>query len=214
LFFSDPIRYSENTVDINKGQLDRTGTSKKVLVARATALGMTAWTAGQNYLKNDAPSNLTRFPPPVANVNASAVQASVCPLPPHLVVMCETVVSASTQMLVALAVGITPLHCSWLNSCLCADGSSALISDSFVLPLDAIVPKDYARLSIVRTRHACITPLPIEQRVLSGRKLGYYAKGASVARYTLLSFSLQFLSFTCLQHRHCAFICWGCRERC
>ena len=37
---------SENTVDISKGQLDRTGTSKKVLVARATALGMNAWTAG------------------------------------------------------------------------------------------------------------------------------------------------------------------------
>jgi hypothetical protein len=34
-------------VDISKGQLDRTGTSKKVLVARANALGMTAWTAGK-----------------------------------------------------------------------------------------------------------------------------------------------------------------------
>ena len=43
-------RCSENTVDINKGQLDRTGTSKKVLVARATALGMAAWTAGRSIL--------------------------------------------------------------------------------------------------------------------------------------------------------------------
>ena len=128
--------------------------------------------------------------------------------------MCETVVSASTQMLVALAIGITPLHCSWLSSCLCADGSSALISDSFVLPLDAIIPKDYARLSIVRTRHACVTPLPIERRVLSGRTLGYYAKGASVARYTLLLLSLQVVLLTCLQHCYCAFVCRGCRDCC
>jgi hypothetical protein len=45
--FSDTLSCSENTVDINKGQLDRMGMSKKVLVARAAALGMTAWTAGQ-----------------------------------------------------------------------------------------------------------------------------------------------------------------------
>lgn len=122
----------------------------------------------------------------VANVTSSAVLASSCPLPPHLVVMCETVVSASTQMLVALALGITPLHCSWLGSCSCADANVAVISESFVLPLDAIIPKEYSRFANSRGRPVCVTPLPIELRVLSGRRLGYHARGASAARYPQL----------------------------
>ncbi len=119
----------------------------------------------------------------VANVTSSAVLASSCPLPPHLVVMCETVVSASTQMLVALALGITPLHCSWLGSCSFADTNVAVISESFVLPLDAIIPKEYSRFANSRARPVCVTPLPIDLRVLSGRRLGYHARGASAARY-------------------------------
>ncbi len=134
---------------------------------------------------HDAAVRLTSFHS-VANVTSSAVLASSCPLPPHLVVMCETVVSASTQMLVALALGITPLHCSWLSSCCCADGSVALISEAFALPLDAIIPVEYARLSIARARPVCVTPLPVELRVLSARRLGYYARGASGARYPQL----------------------------
>ncbi len=183
-FLSHNMMCSENTVDISKGQLDRTGTSKKVLVARATALGMTAWTAGASlcsvYL-HSAP--LSQPVCAVANVTSSAVIASSCPPPPHLVVMCETVVSASTQMLVALALGVTPLHCSWLSSCACAHTSLSPITDSFVLPLDAIIPKEYARLSTARVRHARVTPLPLEGRALGGRRLGYYSQGANAARY-------------------------------
>ena len=108
--------------------------------------------------------------------------------------MCETVVSASTQMLVALALGITPLHCSWLSSCTRADGSLGPITDSFVLPLDAIVPKEYARLSTARARPACVTPLPLEERVLGGRRLGYYSKGANAARYLQFYFFLAICS--------------------
>lgn len=180
-FLSDLPSCSENTVDISKGQLDRVGTSKKVLVARAAALGMTAWTAGQFDFAAVC-NHLPHLFCAVANVTSSAVLVASCPTPPHLVVMCETVVSASTQMLVALALGVTPLHSSWLSSCSCSNGSVPVISKSFVLPLDAIIPKEYARLPIAHSRPARITPLPIERRVLSGRKLGYYASGAGSAR--------------------------------
>ena len=132
----------------------------------------------------------------VANVTSSAVIASSCPPPPHLVVMCETVVSASTQMLVALALGVTPLHCSWLSSCACAHASLSPITDSFVLPLDAIIPKDYARLSTARARHARVTPLPLEGRALGGRRLGYYSQGANAARY------FQFHNFLAVRSAH------------
>ena len=193
--FSYTLSCSENTVDINKGQLDRMGTSKKVLVARAAALGMTAWTAGQICFMRCVPVCLISVCA-VANVTSSAVLVVSCPTPPHLVVLCETVVSASTQMLVALALGITPLHASWLSSCSCSNGSVPVISESFVLPLDAIIPKEYARLSLSHYRPACITPLPIERRVLSGRKLGYHAAGAGAARYPQ-THSVPFSFFCC-----------------
>ncbi len=96
-------------------------------------------------------------------------------------------------MLVALALGITPLHFSWLSSCCCADGSVGVISETFALPLDAIIPVEYARASIARARPVCVTPLPTELRVFSGRRLGYYAKGASGARYLSCSIHVCFL---------------------
>jgi hypothetical protein len=61
IFFSDAISRSENTVDINKGQLDRVGTSKKTLAARAAALGMTAWTAGKIPFHSPSTHPLTLF---------------------------------------------------------------------------------------------------------------------------------------------------------
>jgi hypothetical protein len=153
----------------------------------------------------------------VANVTSSAVLVASCPTPPYLVVMCETVVSASTQMLVALALGITPIHSSWLSSCSCSNGSVPVISESVVLPLDAIIPNEYARLSLSHSRPACVTPLPIERRVLSGRKLGYHAAGAGAARYPQTHSVPFFFSFLFLfihlltgpQNRHRAFFCWS-----
>ncbi len=210
VLFAHAAPRSENTVDINKGQLDRVGTSKKTLAARAAALGMAAWTAGRICFMNYVLMHLIFFVHTVANVTTSAVLVASCPPPPHLVVMCETVVSASTQMLVALALGVTPLHCSWLSSVSCADSRIALIPQSYVLPLDAIIPKDYSRLSLARSRPACITPLPLEQRVLSGCRLGYYTAAAGSARYRTPHVVPAIASLSCPQNYHGSFFCWSC----